>query len=91
MHFSHQVAIIFAGTQGFIDDVPKDLVAGWERTLHKWLDEKHASIIEAIKKTKDLDKDNEDKLRKALTEFKEGWKAGSIKAEAAKIFAPAGH
>ncbi|MEK7467673.1 MAG: F0F1 ATP synthase subunit alpha [Planctomycetota bacterium] len=91
MHFSHQVAIIFAGTQGFIDDVPKDAVAGWERTLHKWLDEKHASIIEAIKKTKDLDKDNEDKLRKALTEFKDGWKAGSIKAEAAKIFAAAGH
>jgi F-type H+-transporting ATPase subunit alpha len=91
MHFSHQVAIIFAGTQGFIDDVPKDQVAGWELTLHKWLDQKHPAIIEAIKKTKDLDKDNEEKLRKALTEFKEGWKGGSIKAEAAKVFAAAGH
>ncbi|MCC6740959.1 MAG: F0F1 ATP synthase subunit alpha [Planctomycetia bacterium] len=91
MNFANQVCIIFAGTQGFLDDVPKEQVAAFERTFHKWLGEKYPAIIEGIKATKDLEKENEEKLRKALDEFKAGWKAGNIKAEAAKVFAAAGH
>jgi len=91
MHFSAQVTIIYAGTQGFLDDVPKDQVASWERTFHRWLSEKYPAIIETIKRTRDLDKDAEAKLKGAIGEFKEGWKGGSIKPETAKTFTGVGH
>jgi F-type H+-transporting ATPase subunit alpha len=91
MPFANQVAIIYAATNGFLDDVPRDQVAGFERAFHKFLGERHAGIIEAMRKSKELDKDGEERMKKAIQEFKDGWKAGTIKAEAAKVFQPVGH
>ena len=48
MPLEKQVAIIFAGTQGYLDDVPVDELAAWEEDFHAFMAEKHASVLHAI-------------------------------------------
>ena len=65
-----QVIIIYAATKGFVDEIPVNRLAAYEKELHEFLSGKYASIYEGIRTKKNLDKDLEAELRKALEEFK---------------------
>jgi F-type H+-transporting ATPase subunit alpha len=71
-----QVVSIFAGTNGFLDDVPVPQVRQVERDLLDFMHLQHANIMDRIAETKDLTKDDEEALRNALTEFKRGTSYG---------------
>src|SRR4030081_3284935 len=43
-----QVVIIFAGTQGLLDDVPVDAVREFETFFYGWVERKHAQILSEI-------------------------------------------
>jgi F-type H+-transporting ATPase subunit alpha len=58
-----QVAIIFAGTQGLLDDLPVDSVRAFEDFLHAWMDRKHPEVLAEIREKRELS----DALREALT------------------------
>jgi F-type H+-transporting ATPase subunit alpha len=58
-----QIAIIFAGGQGLLDDLPVDQVRPFEEFLHQHLDRKHAQLLADIANKKELT----DELREALT------------------------
>jgi len=64
-----QIVIIFAGTKGFLDELPIARLEAYERELSAFLDAKHASLLESIREKKVLDKDVEAQLRTALGEF----------------------
>jgi len=64
------VMIIFAGTQGYLDDVPVHKIQKWEREFHRWMDLYHPEIGKRIAETKDLDEETEKALRAAIEEFK---------------------
>jgi F-type H+-transporting ATPase subunit alpha len=49
-----QVAIIFAGTQGLLDDLPVDAVRPFEEFLFGWLERKQAAILGEIRDKKEL-------------------------------------
>jgi F-type H+-transporting ATPase subunit alpha len=70
MPVEHQVMIIFAGTQGYLDDVPVHKIQKWEREFHRWMDLYHPEIGKRIAETKDLDEETEKALRAAIEEFK---------------------
>ena len=57
-----QIAIIFAGTQGLLDDMPVDQIREFETFLFGFLDRKHAQVLGDIANKKDLTDD----LRSAL-------------------------
>jgi F-type H+-transporting ATPase subunit alpha len=57
-----QIAIIFAGTQGFLDDMPVDQIRPFEEFLFGFLDRKHAQVLGDIANKKELSDD----LRSAL-------------------------
>jgi len=57
-----QIAIIFAGTQGLLDDMPVDQVREFETFLFGFLDRKHAQVLGDIANKKELTDD----LRSAL-------------------------
>src|SRR5688572_16638800 len=59
----HQIAIIFAGTQGVLDDMPVDQVPAFEEFMHPYLDRKHAAVHTEIRTKKEIS----DTLREALT------------------------
>ena len=57
-----QVVIIFAGTQGLLDDLPADSVRAFEEFLYPWIERKHAEVLEEIREKKELS----DALRETL-------------------------
>jgi len=58
-----QIAIIFAGTQGLLDDMPVDQIREFETFLFGFLDRRHAQVLADIASKKELTDD----LRSALT------------------------
>jgi F-type H+-transporting ATPase subunit alpha len=67
----HQVMIIYAVTNGYLDDVPVSKVKEWEATFLKWVDENHPEIGRTIAETKDLSDETVEHLKAAIVEFKQ--------------------
>jgi len=66
----NQVVIIFAGSNGYLDDIPVSAVTKFEAELYPYIEAKYPDIFEQIRNKKALDKDIEEALDKALNEFK---------------------
>ena len=71
----NQVMVIFAGTQGFADEVPVEKMRQWEVDLIKYMAASHPDIGKDIAEKKQIAADNEKKLRDALAAFKATWQA----------------
>jgi F-type H+-transporting ATPase subunit alpha len=67
---NEEVLSIFAGTRGFLDDVPVREVAKFEAGLLKFFRDQHPEIIDEIERTKDLGGDLPDRIGQAIREFK---------------------
>ena len=65
-----QVVIIFAGTKGYLDDIPTIAVTKFEAELYPYIEAKYPEIFEQIRTKKALDKEIEELLHKALKDFK---------------------
>ncbi len=65
-----QVAVIFAVTKGFVDDIPVERVRDFERGLLRYLKEKQPAILEGIRTEKALSDDATRNLTQAIEEFK---------------------
>ena len=66
----HQVIAIFAGTNGYVDDIPTSDIRKFEKELMKFVDAKYENIKKEIKEKKTLDDDLKAKLRAMIEEFK---------------------
>jgi F-type H+-transporting ATPase subunit alpha len=71
----NQVAVIFAATNGFADEVPLEKMRKWELDLIKFLGTSHPEVGKDILEKKQIAPDNEKKLREALSTFKATWQA----------------
>ncbi len=65
-----QVAIIFAGGNGYLDDIPVEDVRRFEAELYKYLDNSRPEILPGIRDKKQIDDDLKGKLNDALKTFK---------------------
>jgi F-type H+-transporting ATPase subunit alpha len=74
MSVEKMVTIIYVGNNGFVDDVPIPSVKKFETEFHPFMAENYPDIMEKIARTKDLDKDTEDALVKAISAFKAQFK-----------------
>lgn len=70
MPVEEQVMIIFAGTQGYLDDLPVEKVRAFEEGFHPYMREKYPELGEKIRREKKLDEDTERTLRAAIEEYK---------------------
>jgi F-type H+-transporting ATPase subunit alpha len=75
MAVEDQVISIFAGTGGFLDDLPVEAVRRFESELLAFVYDKYPEIPEKIAQSKDFPDDTADTLRRAITEFKQQFKA----------------
>ncbi|EAK0847106.1 F0F1 ATP synthase subunit alpha [Campylobacter lari] len=66
----NQVVMIYAGTKGYLDDIAVSKIGEFEAALYPFIEAKYPEIFEQIRTKKALDKDLEEKLAKALSEFK---------------------
>jgi F-type H+-transporting ATPase subunit alpha len=65
-----QVAVIYAVTNGYLDDIDVGQIRKWERDFLHYLDTAHADLLPGIKSKKALDDDLTGKLKAAITAFK---------------------
>lgn len=79
MPVEKQVVSIFAGTNGFLDEVPLEHVGRWERECHEMMDMKHADLLAEIAMKKDLTTDITQALNSLLKEFTDSFKV-SVRA-----------
>ncbi|HEX5727100.1 MAG TPA: F0F1 ATP synthase subunit alpha [Longimicrobiaceae bacterium] len=69
MPVEHQVAIIFALTNGYLDPVDIGQVGAWERDFHIFLRTQHPEILQGIRESKDLPAEAEQALRAAIERY----------------------
>ncbi len=70
MPVEQQVMIIFAVTNGFIDEVEVSQVREWEAGFHAYMKAQFPNIGEAIKRDKQVSKETEAELRRAIELYK---------------------
>jgi F-type H+-transporting ATPase subunit alpha len=70
MPVEQQVMIIYAVTNGFLDDVDVAKIRDWERGFHEFMASSHAGIAEEIRTRKALSDDLGKRLGAAITEYK---------------------
>ena len=66
----NQVVLIYAGSKGYLDDIPATAVGKFENELYPYIEAKYPQIFEQIRNKKSMEQDTEDMLNKALGEFK---------------------
>jgi len=94
-----QVLVIYAVTEGHMDDVAPVEIAEFEAGLREFARSRHGAVLAAIADTGDL---HEDELVAAIAAFKDGWQSGghtdteefavlASEAEAAKVMRDGQH
>ena len=71
--FARQVIAIFAGTHGYLDDLPVERVSDFERSLLRYLEQEHPEIERTIGDEKSLSEDLSAKLSAAIEAFKKDY------------------
>ena len=65
-----QVCVIYAGTQGLLDEIPLVDVGRFEQEMLNYLRDTHPDLLQGIRDSADLDDDAEATLRSAIQDFK---------------------
>ena len=65
-----QVMIIFAVSNGFIDDVPVAKVREWEAGFHDYMKAQFPQVGDTIRTEKAISKETEADLRRGIDEYK---------------------
>lgn len=74
INVEHQVMIIYAVNNNYLKDIEVEDVREFEEELFKFMSEAYPEIGKDILDTKDLTKENEEKLKAAIEEFKTKFK-----------------
>ncbi len=65
-----QVALVYAGLNGYLDDIPVDKVTSFTKGLREYLKTSKADYVNTIREKKDLTPEAETLLKEAITEYK---------------------
>ena len=65
-----QIVIIFAGTKGYLDDLPVEQCRQFEEELYRFIDNSHRGLWEEIRTKKALDDSLTAKVTDVIKEFK---------------------
>jgi F-type H+-transporting ATPase subunit alpha len=75
-----QVLVIFAGTNGYLDDIEVSEVERFERDLLAFAETHSGALLNKIATKKAIDDETREGLKKLLSEFKERFTAGAAAA-----------
>jgi F-type H+-transporting ATPase subunit alpha len=82
MPVEQQVMIIYAVTNGFLDDVSVNQVRDWERGFHEFMAARYPQVGDRIRTEKALSKETEADLRRGIEDYKRSVGTGSQPAAA---------
>ncbi len=75
LSLDQQVAVIYAGTRGYLDDIPVEKVSSFKQGLLSYLGTAHPKYGEIVLSTKQLTDEAEEILKTAIAEFKQSFLA----------------
>ena len=75
MPVEKQVAIIYAGVNGFVDDVPVDAMRKFEGEFMAFLERRYSELLKTLREKKTIDDSVKGQLESAIKEFKQTFKA----------------
>ncbi|MCK5506782.1 MAG: F0F1 ATP synthase subunit alpha, partial [Thermodesulfovibrionia bacterium] len=70
-----QVMLIFAGTEGLLDDIPVEAVRKFDEEFLRFITVNKEALLKEIAEKKALDDSLKEKISQAVEEFKKGFKA----------------
>jgi F-type H+-transporting ATPase subunit alpha len=73
LELEQQVAVLFAGTNGYADEISVDEIGAWQAALLRSLEASHSDILADIAAREKLEPETEEKLREAIETFNRGW------------------
>jgi F-type H+-transporting ATPase subunit alpha len=73
--FSKQILIIYAGTQGLLDDMKVDQLRDFEKGLYEYVDASNAGLLRSIEEKKVLDDDLRKQMTDTIKEYKDQFKS----------------
>ncbi len=71
MSLGEEVTILYAVTNGYLDDVPVDRVIAWEGTFHRFMESNYHELEQRINDDMEIKAETEEALKAAIMEFKE--------------------
>ena len=73
LEVAKQVIIIYAGTNGFLDDLPVGAIKKFEHQLYKFIEQEYPEIQKEIESKNDLDQSLKAELDALIGDFKKGF------------------
>jgi F-type H+-transporting ATPase subunit alpha len=73
-----QVLIIWAASNGYLDDVPVDQARRFEAELVRFMENAQSGLLQRIREKKALTDDIKADLKQALTDFKDTWNVNDM-------------
>jgi F-type H+/Na+-transporting ATPase subunit alpha len=73
MPVEEQVVVIFAASNGYLDDVEPGDIPDWEDQFRDYMRDSNAEILESIREEKQLSDETEQNLREAIEHFNENY------------------
>ena len=71
----HQVMLIYAGTRGYLDQIPVDDITRWKESFLHYMNTARAEVGRTIMETHQFSDETEEQLRQALADFNASWEA----------------
>ena len=70
-----QVAILYAGARGFLDPIPVNMLADYEKELYAYIEQNAPAVFDGLKEKKEIDSELEELMKNTLTTFGETFKS----------------
>jgi len=83
MRVGLQTVSVFAGTQGFLDNLAVEAVRPFEAALHQNMIDEHADLVDKLEKASKFDEALSNELKAAIDDFKKNYvkdNAGAVPA-----------
>jgi len=74
MPVEKQILIIYAGTNGWLDEYPVEVLQRYEKELFRFVENRYPEVLKEIKEKKEIADELAEKIDKILSEFKEEFK-----------------
>ena len=74
LSLTKQVIILYAGTKGYLDDFPADMVEKYEAGLYTFVEERYAQLLSDIGEKNEITDEIDKQLQEALTAYNDEFK-----------------
>jgi F-type H+-transporting ATPase subunit alpha len=64
-----EISILYAGTRGFLDKYPLEVLADYEKQLYSFMESKYSDVLADIKDYKEFTPELDARMKKLLEEF----------------------